>query len=537
MASISYEERALAAAPSASERIALLVVQIGVLATVFAASTHKEYELDRFLIPKELVLHMTAALGALFAFGALRRMRRTGVDWIFAAWLILGALSAVLAINPWLGFRAFAVSASAVMMFWLGRALRNGGMSRTLLTAVAVAIVAVATTALLQAYGIRTEFFSLNRSPGGTTGNRNFVGHIAAFGLPVVILMALRARSLAVTFIASLGTALVTAALVLTRSRAAWLACIVVVILTLFALLLAPSLRRHGATWGRLVGIALIAGGAVAAALMTPNSLQWRSDNPYLESIAGVTNYEEGSGRGRLVQYERSLAMAMAHPLLGVGPGNWPVVYPEFAARRDPSLDRSEAGMTANPWPSSDWIAFISERGFAAAALKALAIGLLAFSAVRRLLTTSGNPDDALEATALIGTLAGAVITGLFDAVLLLGLPTLIVWTAVGALWEPSAFAPRPRLLPIVLILPIVVVSLAGLARSSAQLAAMEISTSSSGRDALSLATSIDPGNYRVHLRLARDGPKDQRCNHARAARDLFPRAGAARSLARGCGE
>ena len=61
-----------------------------------------------------------------------------------------------------------------------------------------------------------------------------------------------------------------------------------------------------------------------------------------LESIQNVASYDEGSGRGRLVQYERSLRMAAAHPLFGVGPGNWPVVYPKFAADNDPSMNGSE---------------------------------------------------------------------------------------------------------------------------------------------------------------------------------------------------
>src|SRR4029077_801619 len=102
--------------------------------------------------------------------------------------------------------------------------------------------------------------------------------------------------------------------------------------------------------------------------------LRWRSDNPYLDSVRGVANYEKGSGRGRLVQYGSSLRMAAHHPIFGVGPGNWRVVYPAFVSAGDPSLDPSQGGMTYNPWPSSDWIAFISERGLISAILLALAL-------------------------------------------------------------------------------------------------------------------------------------------------------------------
>ena len=36
---------------------------------------------------------------------------------------------------------------------------------------------------------MQSEYFSLNRSPGGTFGNRNFVAHLAAIGLPVILLV------------------------------------------------------------------------------------------------------------------------------------------------------------------------------------------------------------------------------------------------------------------------------------------------------------------------------------------------------------
>jgi hypothetical protein len=50
-----------------------------------------------------------------------------------------------------------------------------------------------AATLLAQAYGVQSEYFSLNRVPGGTFGNRNFVAHLAAIGTPVVMLVALTA--------------------------------------------------------------------------------------------------------------------------------------------------------------------------------------------------------------------------------------------------------------------------------------------------------------------------------------------------------
>jgi O-antigen ligase len=283
----------------------------------------------------------------------------------------------------------------------------------------------------------------------------------------------------------------------------------------------------------------MLAGAGVAAATFVPNELNWRSDNPYLESLTGVTNYREGSGRGRLVQYRQSLRMAVRNPVLGVGPGNWSVEYPDYAAPRDPSLDSSEPGMTSNPWPSSDWIAFISERGFAGSLLLCLALIGIAVRAGRQLVRGE-DADEALGATALIATLLAGAVAGMFDAVLLLAVPTLLVFAVLGALLpmeQPAAGSRRSTAGTAALII-LVFVAAIGALRSATQIAAMGVYANSSSTAWLSRASFIDPGSYRLHLRLARRGSglnRDARCDHAIAARDLFPNAREARNLSSGC--
>jgi len=343
-----------------AERIALRVLQIGAIAAVLAVSTRHVFDLDRFLVPKEFVLHATALFAALFGWRAMRRSAVTRIDKLLFVYVLLGAMSALFATNRWLGLRAFLVSASAVLIFRVARGLREAGLGGSLLDGLALAIVVTAATSLLQAYGLSIDLFALNRAPGGTLGNRNFVAHVMAFGLPLVMLAALRARRF---LLASAGVAMVIAPLVLTRSRAAWLAAAAMLLVYFIAILASPVVRRDGRTWRRLAAIVLFALGGAAAALVLPNALHWKSENPYLESMKGVANYEKGSGHGRLVQYGNSLIMALRHPLLGVGPGNWPVEYPRHVKRGDRSLDPSDPGMTFNPWPSSDWVAFIAERG------------------------------------------------------------------------------------------------------------------------------------------------------------------------------
>jgi len=499
-------------------------MQGGAIAVVLATTTLHAFELDRFFVPKELVLHVTAVLAAFSA----RGKRVEGRASLFLAlFLALSVVSAVFATNPWLAMRAVAISASGAVLFWSARAVRR----EPLVHGLAFAVVLVAITSLLQTYGVETRFFSESRAPGGTLGNRNFVAHAGAFGLPLVLWSALRARRFSGYVIASGGALLVTGALVLTRSRAAWLAFGAVVFVFFAAMILSRALRGDGRTWRRLIGMLIFAGGGVAAALLLPNTLKWRSDNPYLETLERVADYHEGSGRGRLVQYEQSLRMAARHPLFGVGPGNWSVAYPDHAARRDPSLDPNRGGTTYNPWPSSDWVAAISERGLAAAVLLGLVFVILALGALRQLFSAI-TVEDAITATALLGTVTGAVIAGLFDAVLLLALPAFLVWCALGALSTPAP-ASRVRFAFAIAAL----LALLGAGRSGAQLYAMNVFATRGDRASLQRAAVVDPGNYRLRLRLARMGRRGERCEHALAARALFPHADAARAAARGCDE
>jgi O-antigen ligase len=507
-------------------RLAAAAITLGAVGAAVAVSTYTLFELDRFFIPKELVLHLTALAGGVLAFRAMRALELSRVDVLLLLYLLLSAISAGFAPNRWLGGRAAAISASAILLFWIARALRGDGWGRYLTAVAAFAAVVAAVTALLQAYGMESLLFSENRAPGGTLGNRNFIGHVAAIGLPLVLAGALGARRAIGTLFGGVGIALVSAALVLTRSRAAWLAAAVAVLL-----FLALALRRM--PFARLLIAVTFAAGGIVAALAVPNTLQWRSDNPYLDSVIGVTRFDEGSGRARLIHYQRSMVLAARYPLLGVGPGNWPVRYPENAPSADPAMNPGERGMTFNPWPSSDWVAFVSERGFMAAGILALALGMLALDGVRSALREEER-ESVLAAAALAAAIAGAVIAGALDAVLLLALPALMVFLALGALWSPAENARR---VPWPLVVLLIAASAAGAFRNAAQLVSMDALAMNRDRATLRRAARVDPGNYRLHLRLARGARRAERCAHARAAHSLYPAAAAPRALMRGCGK
>jgi O-antigen ligase len=528
------------ARPDLRERIALRVLQVGCVAVVFASLPYKIFDLDRYFVPKELVLHACALVAAVLLLRGRPRLTLSVIDGLLAAFVVAGLVSSLFAVNAWSAERAFAISCSGLALFWSAAAIRRAGLVSPLLVALAVGIVLAAATSLAQAYGVQTEYFSLNRAPGGTFGNRNFVAHLCAIGAPVVALVALTAPRRGGRIFGVVAMAILAAALVMSRSRAAWLAVLVLAVPV--GVLGAGTWSRwcEARTLRRLIVLGAAAGVGAIAAVLLPNRLEWKSDSPYLDSAAGLVNYKGGSGRGRIVQYTNSLHMTRANPLLGVGPGNWPVIYPRYASRNDPSMS-TEDGVTSNPWPSSDWIAYLSERGAIGIALLLVAMVGLLGRALADLKRRDRNAEQVLTAIALVGTLMATAVVGAFDAVLLIAAPTFFVWTLAGVLSPtPEGGVTLGRWASVTAMLGVVLYGGVAVARSAFQLAAIATFSTSSRLATLDRASSYDPGNYRIHTRLSAAYLSRGDCSHARpqarAARTLFPNAGEPRRILASCG-
>jgi O-antigen ligase len=527
-------------ASSSRLRVALVVLAVGAAAVVLAAAPFKTFDLDRYFVPKELVLHVCAALVVLLCAAGARRCSLTLVDALLAAFLVSSLVSAVLATNYWLAQRALSISISGVVLFWAASMLRRAGMARPLLVALATGVVLGAATSLAQAYGVQTEYFSLNRAPGGTFGNRNFVAHLAAIGTPIVVLVALTARRGVGSLLGGIGMGALAAVLVMSRSRAAWLAVIVLAIPVGGLAFLTRARWSEPRTARRLVVLGISAALGAIAAVVLPNRLEWKSDSPYLESAAGIVNYKKGSGAGRLVQWTNSLKMMQSDPLFGVGPGNWPVAYPKVASRNDPSLSADD-GMTSNPWPSSDWVAYLSERGAIGFGLLLVAmLGILA-RAVKELRAGTGrDPERVLTAIALVGTLAATAVVGAFDAVLLIAVPTFFFWTLAGALSPPAdgKMTVGTRM-PLITIAAIAFCGLAVI-RGAMEVVAMAAFNGTTRLSSMQTAATLDPGSYRIRVRLAQAYLGRGDCTHARAearaARGLFPNASEPKRILNACG-
>jgi O-antigen ligase len=507
--------------------IALVAVGVGAMACVLYVVPYRSFDLDRFFAPKEVALHLAALVAGVAVLISARRLALSRADLALVAWLLLSAISALFATNHWLAFRALTITVSGAAIFWSARRLTTVGLRPALTRILALAVVVGAITALAQAYGVKMEFAALNRAPGGMFGNRNFMAHLTAAGLPLLLWCIASSRKKWEVLFWSVSLAICAAALVLSRTRAAWLALAVSAIPATIIALTGPAFLESDVR-RRLTRAVLAVGAGVLLALLLPNSLDWRSDSPYLDSVKGVVDYRGGSGRGRLAQYANSAKMSAAHPLLGVGPGNWAVIYPKFAPAGDPSL-ADATGMASNPWPSSDWVAALSERGVAAFAAFAAFVLLLLGAALKDRYDPTSSPAEHLAAIAGGGIVLIAALEGAFDAVLLLPTPLIVVSAAAGVLITPGTerrvLFPSPgrrRVFRAIFAVFTLLACVAGKRRIDA-MRLYEIGTSAGMESAL----SKDPSSYRIQMHAADYFASRGQCvkarAHAVAARELFP--------------
>jgi hypothetical protein len=525
-----------------------VVVAAGAFAVVIAGMTSAAFELDRFAVPKELALNATALLCALVLATRWRNLRATVPETLLGAFVIWSGVSAALATNRWISLRSFALTFSGFIIFVAARrmtrtafpadplGLRTSSNDRprlVLLNVLSLAVTVGALGGVVQAYGLDLPGLAEERAPGGTFGNRNFLAHLTAIGVPLIVLAVFRSDRRMARVAWLIALAVCGNAIVLTRSRAGWLGLAAAAIVAGAGLLTARrGLPIAGRTFRRIAIIVVALGAGAAAALALPNTLRWTSESPYAETLSRLTDYRGGSGRGRLIQYGNTLKLVARNPVFGTGPGNWFVEYPLVTTEGDPSYAGAEL-IPTNPWPSSDWVALLAERGPVGLALVLLAGAAILLLAMRRVRAPDGSAT--LDSIALLSMLAATTVTGLFDAVLLNAAPTFLVAAAAGLLLprsidlidRPLSGRARAALVAIVLA-----ISLAAVLRSAQQLSAIRIvENGGDSRDAVERALAVDPPNHRLRLRLAPRG-----CAHARAAFRLLPHHEVGKRAVRRCG-
>lgn len=370
-----------------------------------------------FLVPKFGVLEVTASLG--FVAFALERVSTGGPRWSrpvsMGAWLVLAtsAISWAAAVGRAPG-TPYAVAALARWGCLFGLACGVSVIDDTedarqhLLEAITIASAAVAAIGLLQHLELLPLRIPVISTPGSTFGNRNFAAEAMAMALPLGLAAVGGARRLDLRAAMWGSLALEIVFLAVTRARGAWVgaAC------GLGAALWLSRIRVSRASLAIALSVVVLAG--VAAALPGRYNPRDAGDSKRYSGVVEVL--EEGfdvrstAVKTRLGLWRRTAAMVRDQPLFGVGPGNWPVVFPRYAepgARREAVLSATLAPRQAH----DDLLERTAETGIPGfLALVALAAG--AAIAVRRRLRV-GDANGPVTAGAAGGALVALAVLSL----------------------------------------------------------------------------------------------------------------------------
>lgn len=500
-------------------RLQRTVLGLTILLAAWLISAVADGGFDRYHLPKELALSLSAAL-CCASFALRPRLPRDLVSYATLAGLGLALLSAFFATSPALATRALALHASVAVLFLTVRTL-PAAYALPLLAWVVVAAGGVALLALAESFGLVSGLSRAGRAPGSTLGQRNAVAHFLVLASPAAWQLACAAPNLKVRLLFAGLSAILAAVVLLTRSRAGWLGFSLA--LAVFAL--SELSGRRGLRLGPLL-VALLLG--VTLAYVTPSKLAWREADPYAESWSRLFESERGSGAGRLSQYRVSLDLVALHPVLGTGPGNWMVEYPRVTRADDPAF-RRHAFLHTGRLANSDWIALLTEQGpLALACLVLLALALLGAS-VHAPLRSLGWACG-----------AGLVLLGALDAVLQLPTSACTVALLLGlASTRPEPLEPPPasrftryaRGVALSLALLLVLGSVQGTRR----LLALRARTSEPGYAAMEAAVAWNGADLSARLTLAEAYVLAGRCReaepHLAALRSLLPYHRALRDL------
>jgi O-antigen ligase len=237
--------------------------------------------------------------------------------------------------------------------------------------------------------------------------------------------------------------------LLVTRTRGSWLAAACGLATVLWLVLVRQRVPRQ--VW--LIVLGALVAGAVVAAIPAPANTRDVGDTKRYSSILTVLHQgldvHSSALRTRVGFWRRSVGMLAEHPLLGVGPGNWPVIFPRFA---EPGA--SEEGiLSATLVPRQahdDYVERATETGLLGMAAL-VALGVAAARATRKRLATD-TPEARVATTgaagALVALLALAPLSFPLEmpgTIALAGLALGLVVTdrdAADRPWGPALYLP-----------------------------------------------------------------------------------------------
>lgn len=365
--------------------------------------------LNRFVqLPQVLVLHLVA-LGGCVAWFMSGQWRKTLLILPASILLLAETLSVFQAQSKIFSILPISTHLAGLFLFL---ALVNGLTRTSFLLVVRIACIVSAVISLfglLQFIGVGQDWVPTSGLPSATLGHRNLAAAYLIGLIPLTLWLWWTANEKWPGVGWALVLSLQGAFLLATRSRGAWLGLVVglgVLLAGVFGsrqrLRLDLRVKREQVLGFVLVGVVLVGVAFLPAQIEKgAGEAMWHGKVNISDAVTSVVT--SGGDKSRLILWQHTLSMIAAHPFVGVGAGNWRLMYPIFAQGdlMHPS--------TVPYRPHNDFLWIWSETGILGAVAFLGLIGLafwLAWSA-------SNTRNHGLE-WCLIGGIVAVVVNGSF---------------------------------------------------------------------------------------------------------------------------
>ena len=290
--------------------------------------TYDGYILPKLVLARGLVVTLALLLVLRLVAGGRLSIRHTWLDWALLAFLASAALSSAFGVNQnvalfgtYSRYDGLLTMVTYAALFWLAvQIIGSREEARTVLRVLMASAYAAALLAIAQvAHDSLTSGTFV--AAYGTLGQKNVLGGFLIMILPVTAFELIDSRSRTTTVLAANVCVAVATALVLTFSRSAWIAAAVAGLI--MAVVIARSGRariaafRLGATALITAAVSLLVLGSLIQAggfSSLRDNLTWAGDRPAV--------------------WAASISLIESRPLLGYGPDNFGLVFPEFQSER-----------------------------------------------------------------------------------------------------------------------------------------------------------------------------------------------------------
>jgi O-antigen ligase/Flp pilus assembly protein TadD len=340
----------------------IAVLLVGLPLTIVSESAHPGY------YAKLLLLH--AGLVGMAVFAATQRKRQLlGSSILLPAilFVLLNILATTQSVNRVASLVIIAHRIGLLATFILATSLVDRRSLSGLVTVIGLTSGLTAAIGISQYAGLAGLDLPSSGMPSATFGYRNFAAAYIIASLPFVAWEITRRTTIQSRLIWAGLLFLNSTYLIATRTRAAWGACALSLLVGL-AMYAWRARQPSQPKPHRLKEACAIVAGTLAVSLafsvlLPPNmggrgrGFDAHSQEKTSVGASIVSTFEPGADKGRFVMWRNSLDMLGEYPIAGVGPGNWQFLYPKFDRG-----DISWKGATPQR-PHNDYIWIATETG------------------------------------------------------------------------------------------------------------------------------------------------------------------------------